>query len=464
MVSIRTIVTETRAVISESLKAIEDVIVSMAPQSVVLLTGLITAALVARGLGPSGLGQYALILSVSSFVSILSDLGVGQTAVRYASRAASHGDEQNQFAVLRWAFRVRMLQSLLVSAVAFLLAPIVAGAVWHQDNLTPLIQLSLLVGIFTALAHVPIIYFQSIRRFRMNSTILSAQAVLSFVGIFVIALLHAWRLDLIVLVSIFTTALGALAFLTITPKAAFIGSDRLRVPTRATFLSAFRAPKLVTYETETLESHGISSFAAFMILSSVIVTITLQADVWLMGVFLNTSQIGVYSVATKVTLPLVTLLSAINVALWPRVSAVTSRNAVTALLRNTFRLTFVAAAGALLYAIIAPLFVPFVFGSQYAAGIFLAQLLCFRYCIAILTNPIGVIGYSFGFVKAYWKINLLQLIVVVLILVRLLPTLGPVAAALALILNDVIGAAAIGLLIRTKMGKLKQSDTQELRV
>jgi O-antigen/teichoic acid export membrane protein len=183
-----------------------------------------------------------------------------------------------------------------------------------------------------------------------------------------------------------------------------------------------------------------------------------------MGVFLNTSQIGVYSVATKVTLPLVTLLSAINVALWPRVSAVTSRNAVTALLRNTFRLTFVAAAGALLYAIIAPLFVPFVFGSQYAAGIFLAQLLCFRYCIAILTNPIGVIGYSFGFVKAYWKINLLQLIVVVLILVRLLPTLGPVAAALALILNDVIGAAAIGLLIRTKMGKLKQSDTQELRV
>jgi O-antigen/teichoic acid export membrane protein len=436
----------------------------MAPQVVALITGLITAVLVARGLGPNSLGQYALILSVSTFAAILSDLGVGQTAIRYASRAASHGDEKNQFAVLRWAFRVRMLQSLLISAVAFVLAPIVAGALWHENSLSSLIQLSLLVGIFGALAHVPIIYFQSIRRFRMNSIILVAQAVLSFIGIFAIALLHAWRLDLIILVNIFTTALGAVAFLTITPKAAFVESDRLRVPTRSTLRSAFRPPKPVSYETGALESRSISSFAVFMILSSIIVTITLQADVWLMGVFLDTSQIGVYSVATKVTLPLVTLLGAINIALWPRVSSVTSRNAVTTLLRKTFQLTFVAAAGALFYAVTAPLFVPFVFGSQYAAGIFLAQLLCFRYSVAMLVNPIGLIGYNFGFVKAYWKINLLQLVVVVLILVRLLPTLGPVAAALALIVNDVIGATAIGLLVWTKMGRLKKLDTQELRV
>lgn len=462
MISIRTIVTETRTVISESVKAIEDVIVSMAPQVVGLITGLITAALVARGLGPSGLGQYALILSVSSVVGVLSDLGVGQTAIRYASRAASHGDDQSQFAVLRWAFRVRMVQSLLISAVAFFLAPILAGVVWHQSDLTPLIQLSLLGGIFGALAHVPIIYFQSIRKFRMNSIVLGAQVVISFVGIAIIALLDAWRLDLIVLVTVFTAGLGAIVFLTITPKAAFVGSDRLGVQTISSLISSFRAPKPVSYETEAMESRSISSFAVFMILSSILVTITLQADVWLMGVFLDTSQIGVYSVATKVTLPLVTLLTAINVALWPRVSSVTSRNAVMTLLRKTFQLTFIAAAGAVCFTIIAPLFVPFIFGSQYAAGIFLAQLLCFRYCIAILTNPISLVGYSFGFVKAYWKINLLQLVVVVSILVRFLPIIGPVAAALALIICDVIGATAIGLMVWKTTTKPKKLEGEEL--
>ncbi|MGA7076616.1 MAG: hypothetical protein WBZ42_08770 [Halobacteriota archaeon] len=64
--------------------------------------------------------------------------------------------------------------------------------------------------------------------------------------------------------------------------------------------------------------------------------------------------------------------------------------------------------------------------------------------ISILVLPIGFIGDNFGLVKAYWKINLLQLIVVLLLLVRLLSILGPVAAALALIVCDAVGATAIG--------------------
>ena len=124
-----------KRVIFESLKAIEDVIVSAFPGVLSLLTGAITGALIARGLGPFGMGQYALVISISSFTVGLSDMGIGQTAIRYASRAASQGDAEGQFAILRWTFRLRMLFVLSISLVVFVLAPTIAGTIWH-DNLS----------------------------------------------------------------------------------------------------------------------------------------------------------------------------------------------------------------------------------------------------------------------------------------------------------------------------------------
>ena len=60
-------------------KAIEDVLVSMAPQAVALVVGMVTWVLMARGLGPAGLGQYALVMSVYLLTVQLADLGIGQT-------------------------------------------------------------------------------------------------------------------------------------------------------------------------------------------------------------------------------------------------------------------------------------------------------------------------------------------------------------------------------------------------
>src|SRR5450759_2938469 len=134
MTSLKSIAWQTKEAIFDSLKAIEDVIVSMVPQAATLLTGIVASALIARGIGASGVGQYALIVSISGFTVALSDLGIGQTAIRYASRAASQNDSESQFAVLRWAFRLRVSLSLVFSFTAFLLAPIIAGGVWHDAN------------------------------------------------------------------------------------------------------------------------------------------------------------------------------------------------------------------------------------------------------------------------------------------------------------------------------------------
>jgi stage V sporulation protein B len=447
----RSVIEQPRKVIFESLKAIEDVIVSTFPGIATLLTGVIMATLIARGLGPFGMGQYALVISVSSFIIGLSDMGIGQTAIRYASRAASQGDSEGQFAILRWTFRLRMLFVLVLSLVVFVLAPTIAGTIWHDNSLTPILQLSLLIGIFATLAHVPIIYSQSIRRFRMNSVIQVAQALISFGGILLVAFFALWHVKLVISVTVIATAVGALAFITVTPKAAFFKFDTSWRSVHFKLRGALTPPAIKGGETSALDPSSIGSFARFNFLDQMVSVAALSAAVWIMGIFLIKSQIGVYAAASYVVLPISMLVTAINTALWPRIAAATTFKENKGLLRSAMLLTIVAVIGALFYAVFAPLLMPFVFGAGYASGILVAQLLCIGWCIYLLSLPIGLVGYNFGVVRISWLIHLAQLIIIITINVWLLPIIGPLAAALAFVIATIVATVWVGIFLWSRM-------------
>ncbi|MCM0084045.1 oligosaccharide flippase family protein [Geomonas sp. Red32] len=438
-------------------RAIEDVVVSMVPQAVSVVTGFLTSILVARGLGPKGMGSYALILSVSGLAAALSDLGISQTAIRFASRAADNHDREGQFAVLRWAFRLRMLLVVAVSLLAFIFAPVVADRIWHEQSLAGFVRISLLIGLFSALASIPTIYFQSLKRFKMNAVVSVGQTLAAFVGILAIAVKQSWSIDHVIWVSVVAGGLGAIVFMVLVPRDSFLRSRDFDRPLSSLPMGLLRAPRLDS--DSTMDKTGANSFAFFMVLSSILVSVTLRADVWLMGFFLDKADVGRYSVATRFTLPLVIVLGALNTALWPRASALVTLEKTVETMKKTLKMSVLLSLGAVAYSIIAPLATPYVFGSTYAQGILLAQILCIRYCLSLLICPIGVIGYSFGMVRVYWVINLLQLLSVIGCNVFLLPRIGAVGAAWALVVNEIIGFVLSAVFIRRRILEMKRNES-----
>lgn len=419
-------------VVRESHAGARDVVVGAIPQAVKALTGLAAAMLIARGLGPRGLGEYALVLSVASLTVGLSDLGVGQTAIRYASQAAARDDAAGHQAVIRWALRTRVALVAAISAVGFVLAPAISERVWHLPTLAPLLRLSLVIGIFEAIAAVPVIYFQSQRRFGRNAAVLVGQSLIAFAGIVALWMLDRWSVRDVVLVTLLTAAVGALAFLTLVPRGAVVAP---RGPPRPG-VGRDRARE---------------SFALYMVASSVIVLVTLRADVWMMGAALSEAEIGAYSAATRFMVPLSIALGALNTALWPRAAAAEGRDATVALLRRTFKLSCLLAAACVPYALVAPMLAPTLLGAEYEASVWLGQLLCLRGTLAILICPVGVVGFNLGLVNRYWLVNLLQLVAVVTINAWLLPLVGAVGAAIALIANDATGLLVLGWMIRREI-------------
>jgi len=443
-----------RALFLGSRRGIRDVVLLMIPQVIAVLAGLATTILAARGLGTDGFGAYSLVMSVAGIATVLSDLGIGQTAIRYASRAVSRSDIGGQLTILRWAFRVRVLLSLAVTCALYLAAPALAHA-WHDKAPAPLLRLGLLGGVFNALASVPNIYFQSLKQFERNTIVTVGQTVISFAGLLIVAWLAAWSVRSVLIATLAGLGIGTVAFLLMVPRAALIAGSEGFFPSARRVRNLLRGPAQEVAPTEAGIEQAPGVFAGFNLVSMVVVMVVTRADVWLMGLFLPMEQIGIYNAATRFAMPLTIILNAINAALWPRASAVRSIAETKSMLAQTFRLSAIVAACAAAYAIVVPLLAPLLLGEAYAPSVTLGQVLSLRYALAILICPIGVIGYSFGMVRVYWWINLVQLAGVLTINILFLTRVGPMASALALITNEVIGVALAGGFILRRIRTLK---------
>jgi stage V sporulation protein B len=440
------IISELKNTIANSRKGIEDVIVSMIPRVVAILVGVIIAILIARGLGPEGMGIYTLILSVSTLVAALTDMGLSQIAIRFSSRAVARDSREDQFSILRWAFRIRIVLIILITGAVFFIAPIVSEKIWNLKGISYLLRLSLLVGVFTAIASVALVYYQSLKRFKMYAIITIIQSITSLIGILFIILTDSWSLEVLVVVSIVASIASALVSVILVPRRIFFTFKEVKGKVKKRIKNFFIFP--IDYSKE---PERPNVFAIYMMISSVVVIITMKADVWLMGFFLLPAQIGIYSVAMRFTLPLDVLLNGLNTALWPRASSMNDPTQIINLLKKTFKLALLLAFFVCIYSFTVPLITTLIFGELYRDAILLAQILCIRYAISILVCPIGVIGYSYGLVRAYWYINVIQLITVIGINILFLPSVGPIASALALTANTIIGAMINGILLWHKV-------------
>jgi O-antigen/teichoic acid export membrane protein len=438
-----------------SRRGIRDVITLMIPQGVSVLVGLATSVAAARGLGPSGLGAYALVMSMSGIALAFSDLGIGQTAVRYASRAVARNDIGGQHAILRWAFRIRLVLTLLVTGALYLAAPFLATAVWHVEGLSPLLRLGLLSGVFAALSSVPNIYFQSLKKFQRTTIVTVGQTLISLAGILIVAWTNSWSVHAVILATLVGNGIGAIVFLAMVPRTALFTGTEGFLPTTERIRNLLRGPTQEKSSEEDIAESAPGIFAGFNLVSTLVVMAVVRLDVWMMGVFLTDGDIGVYNVGARLAMPLAIILNAINAALWPRASAVRSVAEAARMLRQTFRLSVVVAAMALLYAFFVPLLAPSLFGPAYSQSVGLGQLLSLRYAFAILICPIGVVGYSLGMVRVYWWINIIQLAAVFCVNLFLLPHIGPMASALALIANEIIGVTLAGVMIARKIKTLQ---------
>jgi O-antigen/teichoic acid export membrane protein len=110
-------------------------------------SSLVLTAVVARWLGPSGMGSYSLVTWFFAMAGILVNLGLVTTTMKYMAEALGRQDDAEAAAILAYGMRRLLINGFVITAL-WLLAMPWAAAAYHQPSLVALMP-------FAALAIIP---------------------------------------------------------------------------------------------------------------------------------------------------------------------------------------------------------------------------------------------------------------------------------------------------------------------
>jgi O-antigen/teichoic acid export membrane protein len=308
----------------------------------IALAGLAAATgiLAARLLGPSGEGQLAAIQTWPTLLGGLASLGLAEALVYFISRQPERGKQFTSTAAI-----IGLLSSLVVGAAAWFAMPALLSA--QAPSVVSAARVFLLIGPIFAVVGIPHGALRGAHEF--NSWNLFRVAP-GFAWLCI--LLAAWFLGHPSAIPLSRWYLGAILLCGL--PFLLVVNRRLRGPLKPEIRLA---PPMLRF--------GLPS-----VLTTLPQTINIQFDQLLIVALLPARSLGIYVVAVSWSGAVAPLLSAVGIVLFPHVSAERDTGRQGQMLATALQGgVLVGLVTAVLFMVLAPLGLPFVFGSSFAPSI-----------------------------------------------------------------------------------------------
>jgi O-antigen/teichoic acid export membrane protein len=318
-----------------------DVSLTIGRQVLIIVVGLGSTVLIARLLGPTGNGEYALAMLLPTMLATFLNLGVAPANVYFVGRG-----EVTARTALRATIRLWVLLSAIgcIGAVAIIRF---GHNAWFHGVPTPLLWLALVAFPVTMLRSLIASLLQALEDFhRYNKVMLAAP-----LATFVLSILAVWILRLGVIGALVAAVIGSASGL----SAAYAGL-KPRLESEDADVSAYCRRCL---------SYGWKAH-----LSNVLSFLNYRADVLLLNFFLNPAAAGIYMIAVKIAEQLWLFSGAVSTVILPRLSAMhreeEKRRFLTPLIARW--LLALSACGALVLVAFGKPFIRVLFGTAYSSA------------------------------------------------------------------------------------------------
>ncbi|RRO22300.1 flippase [Flavobacteriaceae bacterium 14752] len=177
-----------------------------------------------------------------------------------------------------------------------------------------------------------------------------------------------------------------------------------------------------------------------MMLSSSILVLMSWMDTFVMGIYENETEVGIYNVAVKVTTLSVFSLQAINSILAPKIAKSYAENQTVAykkLIQFSTKVNFFITFFIVGLIIILSPYLLGLFGDGFEAGISVLIILCIGQLVNSLSGSVGVVMQMIGEQKMYQYFIVSALIINLILTLILTPIYGGVGAATATVASMV---------------------------
>lgn len=175
-----------------------------------------------------------------------------------------------------------------------------------------------------------------------------------------------------------------------------------------------------------------------MMLSSSILVLMSWMDTFVMGIYENETEVGIYSVAVKITTLTAFSLQAINSILAPKIAKSYANNEAVVykkLIQFSTKINFFITLAVVTLITIFSSFLLGLFGDGFQAGVGVLLILCVGQLINSLSGSVGVVMQMIGEQKMYQYFIVSALVINLILTLILTPIYGGIGAATATVIS-----------------------------
>lgn len=365
--------------------------------------------LLARLLGPSGAGLYYQAFAFLAFLGLVAAGGFTITLTRYVAVHRADGDEGALRGTVRLGLITPTLGATGMGVALFLLAPWLAQSVFEEArllNLLRFVAVALPATAFTDAALSATQGFKTMKPYALINLFFEPACRI----VLTIALLAVgWGLPGVMIALVLTNFTSALL--------ASIALRRLMGRSTAT-------PRYDVRE--------IFAFSAFSWFSSLASNGLLWVDTILLSIYGSAAEVGVYQVATRLTLLATVFISPVTTSFSPRIADLWRRERYE-LLAKTYKLVtswvFRLSLPSFVVLLVFPGELLAIFGGGFRAGVTVTVIMTLAWLVNSISGPCGYMLTMSGHAKKQMANNMVGLAVNVGLNLWLIPRYGIVGAA-----------------------------------
>jgi O-antigen/teichoic acid export membrane protein len=402
--------------------------------------GLISSAILARGLGPEGLSVFSVVGTVLAIGVTVADLGLSNSAVRYVAGELAASSTRAQSIASVYA-RLKLLAAIVLCGLLFVLAPPLARQLQLPGGSGPLLLRAAGLGLVTtALSGLIGTLLRALRRFW---ALVATQLANILLTLPLLGLLFVTNL-LDVLPALLVGAFAALS-------AAGLGFGLLPPAWRRALLA-----RAASAEQSRRDRHRLLSFGKWLWISAILSILLSQLDLLLVNHWLLPRNVGFYALALNLAFKADVLNQTLHTVLLPAASALSGRTAyVRHIRRNLLRSTLVAVLLLPLLLLARP-FILLVYGIAYAPSIPIFYALMVIVLFDLLTLPILILAFPMDIPHLIVLADAVSLAILLLVGNGLIPAWGVYGAIVAKLAAKMGGALVLGTTITLRLRRIHE--------
>ena len=404
-------------------KAVRQLGLIYSSRMVTAVLRFLAGVVVMRTLGPGPFGQLTLAAVMMAIYGRLLELGLTTTMVRKLSYHLSGGEEERAFALFRRVYVLRFVFSGGFIAVGWFISPFIAEHFFHDAALVLPLRLAAFGGfVYNVWVHAEGA-LRAIERFKALAISNAVTHVVRTGAILLLARAAVLGVENVLLINILQIFLGFVIAALILPRRFYTAPAGERYPLGEIF-----------------------SYSRWLFLFSVLFMLFDRLDVLMLGFFRQAAEVGIYSVAFRLIMPLELLPETFNTVFLPKVSRFRRREEISRYFRDTLKVTGLVAAVCVLLILFAKPLILLVLGERFLPSVKLFQILVGAFILLTMINPINLVGHSLNRPQLFAIMAGINLLLNFVGNILFIPRYGALGAAVVTLFSRVLGGL-IGLVI-----------------